>query len=148
MGKGLLDRFISRALDTRVAGPLKLRDVGQGLREAIVDPIARDERMLYEARHANPMVDLAASQHPAYGIPAAIQDIAHGGDPLFEAAGAVPFVKGLRAAHGVADQLRRYGAKGTRAAGGVLAGAYGVTGTNIHARGEEIMNPGEMPRVK
>ena len=132
-------------LDRPIAGPFSVRGLARGLKEALVDPIAADERRIYEARHANPTMDLIASQHPAYGIPAAIQDIAHGGDPMLEGAGALPFVKGLRGAFGAANEVARQGAKGRRAAGMIKGGAVAIAGTNSAARGQEIMNPGSMP---
>lgn len=127
---------------------MSLRQVGRGLRQAIVDPIAEDERNLYAARHANPTLDLAASQHPAYGVPAAIQDIAHGGNPLLEAAGALPLVGGIRRLHAAGAELAKQGAKGRRAADTMVGSGYAVAGTNVASRGEEIMNPGEMPYAR
>lgn len=132
-------------LDRPLLGPMSLRQVGRGLKEAIVDPIAADEQRFYEARHANPTMDLIASQHPAYGIPAAIQDIAHGGNAVMEGAGAIPVVKGLRGAYESAKEVAKYGAKSKRAAHNLFAGSLGVTAANSAARGEEIMNPGTMP---
>ena len=133
-------------LDRPVLGPMSVRQVGKGLREAVIDPLARDEQALYEARHANPTVDLAASQLPHYGIPAAIQDIAHGGDPVMEGAGAIPFVKGLRGAWGMAKEIAAQGGrKAQRASGVVMGGAVGIAGANSAARGQEIMNPGVAP---
>jgi len=134
-------------LDRPIAGPFSVRGLARGLKEAVVDPIAADEQRFYEARHANPTVDLIASQHPAYGVPVAIQDIAHGGNPVMEIAGAIPFVKGLRGAFGVASEVARQGAKGRRAADMIKGGAVGVAGTNSAARGQEIMNPGENPHA-
>ena len=122
-----------------------MRGLARGLKEAIVDPIAADEQRAYETRHANPAMDLVASQHPAYGIPAAIQDIAHGGNPVMELAGAVPVVNGLRGALGVSKELAKYGRKSKRAGENIFAGSLGVTAANSAARGEEIMNPGTMP---
>ena len=132
-------------LDKPVLGPMSTRQVGRGLRDALVTPIANDEQAVYEARHANPVVDLAASQHPAYGIPAAIQDIAHGGNPVTEGMAAVPAIKGLRAAYAAASELARYGSKGKRAGQNLFGGAVAVTGGNAIARGEEIMNSGATP---
>ena len=132
-------------LDRPVAGPFSVRGLARGLKEAIVDPIAADERRIYEARHANPTMDLIASQHPVYGIPAAIQDIARGGNPVMETAGAIPFVKGLRGAFGAANEVARQGAKGRRAADTIKGSAVAVAGNNSVARGQEIMNPGENP---
>ena len=120
-------------------GPMSLRQVGNGLRDALVTPIARDEQALYEQRHANPVADLVASQHPAYGVPAAIQDALHNPDnAMMELAGAVPFVKGLRGAYDLKKNLARHGQKGARAGSNVMAGAIGVTGANAYERGKEI----------
>ena len=132
-------------LDRPVAGPFSVRGLARGLKEAVVDPIAADEQRFYEARHANPTMDLVASQHPAYGIPAAVQDIAHGGDPVMEITGAIPFVKGLRGAFGAANEVARMGAKGRRSADVIKGSAVAVAGNNSAARGQEIMNPGEDP---
>ena len=132
-------------LDRPVAGPFSVRGLARGLKEAVVDPIAADEQRFYEARHANPTMDLVASQHPVYGIPAAVQDIAHGGDPVMEITGAIPFVKGLRGAFGAANEVARMGAKGRRSADVIKGGAVAVAGNNSAARGQEIMNPGSMP---
>ena len=132
-------------LDRPALGPMSIRQVGRGLRDALVTPISQDEQALYEARHANPTLDLIASQHPAYGVPAAIQDIAHGGNAVMEGAGAIPVVKGLRAAYGAATELAKLGAKGKRAGNNLVGGSLGVTAANSIARGEEIMNPGTMP---
>lgn len=132
-------------LDRPLLGPMSIRQVGRGLRDAIVTPILQDEQAMYEARHANPTMDLIASQHPAYGIPAAIQDIAHGGNAVMEGAGAIPIVKGLRGAYESAKELAKMGAKGKRAGENLFAGSLGVTAANSAARGEEIMNPGPMP---
>ena len=128
-------------LDRPVLGPMSLRQVGQGLKDALVAPIAADEQALYDQRHAHPVADLAASQFPAYGIPAAVQDAAHNPEnAVLELAGAVPVVKGLRGAAGIAKEFAQMGRKGTHAGGAVVAGALGVTGANAYARGQEIMN--------
>lgn len=131
--------------DRPLFGPMSLRQVGRGLRESLVDPLARDEQALYAARHANPVADVVASLHPAYGVPAAIQDIAHGGNAVTEGAGAVPIVRGLRAAFGAAGELARHGVKGRRAAGNLVAGTTAITGINAGNRAGEIMNPGLPP---
>jgi hypothetical protein len=126
-------------LDRPFLGPMSVRQVGRGLRDALVTPIAQDEQALYEQRHANPVADLVASQHPAYGVPAAIQDAFHNPDnAMMELAGAVPFVKGLRGAHALSKNLARYGQKGARAGNNVMAGTIGVTGANAYERGKEI----------
>lgn len=126
-------------LDRPILGPMSVRQVGRGLREAIIDPIASDEQALYEARHANPVADLAASQNPAYGVPAAIQDAVHNpNNAMMELAGAVPFVKGLRGAYALRKNLAQQGQKGARAGNNAMVGAIGVTGANAYERGKEI----------
>lgn len=126
-------------LDRPILGPMSVRQVGRGLRDALVTPIAQAEQAVYEQRHANPVADLVASQNLAYGIPAAIQDAVHNpNNAIMELAGAVPFVKGLRGAYALNKNLAQYGKKGARAGNSVMAGATGVTGVNAYERGKEI----------
>lgn len=128
-------------LDKPVLGPMSVRQVGKGLRGALVEPLMADEQALYEQRHAHPVADLAASQFPAYGVPAAIQDaVRNPNNAVLELAGAVPVVKGLRGAYSVAKEIAQAGRKGQRAAGTVMGAALGVTGANTYARGKEIMD--------
>ena len=90
-------------LDTPVAGPLTLRKVGQGLREAIGAPMASDIQQgnvaIKQAREEYPTVDNLAGIHPLVAAGQVANDMAVGqtdGGTAMNVAQAIPVVKGLR----------------------------------------------------